>query len=135
MKLIQEFTIYFLSFWFPLSFIPGIYNSWGTFINSVIASLGFVAVAYFMPYVLSFFKIDDKKMHLVIGAGITITSIYTYLLKPGIIGLLYFPNELIFGNEVQIFDFIRFDIGEFGIILFVGAVSFLLSLFLTTKFR
>lgn len=135
MAKVQEAFKYFLAYWFTLTAVPGVTNNTNQFFDFVIASIGFVVVMFLIPYILGFFKIDDGNLIIFLLLSSVITVLYTYILKPGLFGIIYFPGSAVIGMEQDPSSFLRFEVGEFGIIIFVGIVSLLIGTFLTQKFR
>lgn len=134
MLIIQEGFKSFLVYWFTLTLIPGIINDTNQPLDFAIASLGFVVIIYIIPLILGFLKFDPRNDSTYLLVGSIITTAYTFVLKPGLLGLLYFPQTTIIGDSNPA-STLRFELNEFGIIVVVGILSLLLNLFLEKKFK
>jgi len=133
MKTAETIIKYFLVYWFSLTSVPGLVQRTNDFINMSLASLGFAVLMLILPFVLDFFKLPKKNPSAIALVGGILTLIYTIILKAGIGGIIQFPQSAIFGDAKTITSLFKFELQEFGIILFVTVVSILLVILLDYK--
>jgi hypothetical protein len=126
MPTIQLALIYALSYWFALTAVPGLVDRTSDFVYLVAAAIGFAILMFVVPYVLDFFKLPKKNLSANVLIGGILTLVYTYILKPGILGIISMPPSAVVGNVSDPTSFFRLELDEFGIILFITVVSVLI---------
>ena len=135
MSQIQNAVKSFLVYWFTLSVVPGLINDTNQFSDLALASFGFSIIFMILPGILAFFKFKKDHLSALVLIGGLLSIAYTFILKPGILGLIYFPQGAAFGQVSSQVSLLHFELDEFGIIIFVGILSIVLAIFLDRKFK
>ena len=134
MKTVQKIIKYILAYWFSLTIVPGFINNTNSFTDIMLASGGFAAVILIVPIVISFFKLPKKNPTANFLVSAIMVSVYTFLIKPGALGLIYFPHDIVLGNGKKESLF-TFEVTEFGIIILIAMVSSFIVVILNQKTR
>lgn len=128
-KNIQKLLKYFLIFWFAMTIIPGMESNTNQMIDIIISSIGFSFILFSVPIIMTFFKLSKKNYLIKFLTAFVPISLFGYILKSGITGIIYYPKSLFVGKE----EIFATNLNEFGIILLISFTGVLLFLILDHK--
>lgn len=130
-KELQKFLGYFLAFWFGFTLVPGLLGSSNDPGTVSLAASGFAILMFVLPELVGFLKLPDHKVPVMFIFNFIFSALYIYILKPGIIGLLYLPKTA----NLKSLSINMPDLNEFGIILFVSLVAVIIVTVLNLKVK
>lgn len=126
MEIIKAVVGYMLIYWFSLTTVPTLLSKNTQLPQLLAACLGFALILQILPNILTFFKLPAKNIAANILLGSILTTIYTYIIKNGVIGLVYIPYPIIIGDVSDPKSIFRFELSEFGVILYIGISAIIL---------
>lgn len=128
-KILQKFIKYILIYWFAFSIIPGMFSATNQIHEIAIMSIGFALIVMITPIFMSFFKFAKKNYLLKFIIVLVLSTIINFLAKPGITGIIYYPEQL----SINLQFLPVTNINEFGIIGLIALVASVVFLILDYK--
>jgi hypothetical protein len=128
LDLIKKVLTTFLIYWFCLSAVYLLSDKSNPISNITAVSFGIGIVLLSGNLILDFLKLPRKNVSAQFGVIFVLTFIFTYIMKPGILGIIYYPAQLEISSE-----FIIPILNEFGIILSISLIATIVYIILNWK--